>query len=297
MILVTGGAGFIGSHLVDYLISKGHKVRVIDNESATENKKFYWNPEAENHKLDVSDYNATRKLYDNVKVVYHFAAVSRIQPAISSPDRTMDNNILGTLNVLKCSAEAGVTRFVFASSSSVYGNNPVPNVESQNPDCLTVYSSSKVVGENLCLTFNKAYGMQTVSLRFFNVYGDRQPILGKYATVIGLFLKQNDYGQPLTVVGDGQQSRSFTHISDAVDACYLAGTLDVEDKWFGQSYNVGFEKDYKIDDVAKLISKNITYIGERIGEAKNTLASSSKFKEVFGWKPQIALEDWIKDNV
>lgn len=297
MILVTGGAGFIGSHLVDNLISLGFPVRVIDNESATENEMFYWNPKADNYKLDVSDYKATRKLYDGIDIVYHFAAVSRIQPAVKDPDATMVANVLGTRTALICASEAGVKRFVFSSSSSIYGNNSTPNTESQNPDCLTVYSSSKLLGENMCKMFNGVSNMETISLRFFNVYGERQPLKGKYATVIGLFLKQNKDSYPLTIVGDGDQTRSFTHVSDVVDACYRAGFAIPWDGAFGDTYNVGFEKSYSINDVAKMISNNTINVSERTGEARHTLSDSSKFKDVFGWSPSVSLDDWISGNV
>jgi UDP-glucose 4-epimerase len=297
MILVTGGAGFIGSHLVDKLIDLGYHVRVIDDESATENKKFYWNPKAENYKLDILDYESTRELYENVKVVYHLAARSRIQPSVMNPGNTLNTNILGTFNVLKCASEAGVERLIFSSSSSVYGNNLPLNVETQHPDCLTVYSASKLAGENLCLSFNLAHKLNTLSLRFFNVYGDRQPTLGQYATVIGKFIEQKNNGQPLTIVGDGQQLRSFTNISDIVDACILAGMSNVDSNSFGKSYNVGFEKQYSIQDVANLISDNQTYVPKRIGESEATIAESSRFKATFGWSPSVTLEDWIARNV
>ena len=297
MILVTGGAGFIGSHLVDRLVSAGFPVRVIDNESATENEQFYWNEKADNHKLDISDYDATRRLYDGIDVVYHFAAISRIQPSINNPDATIDTNVVGTNNVLRCASEAGVRRFVFSSSSSIYGNNSIPNVESQEPDCLSVYSSSKLLGENLCKIFNDIYNMETISLRFFNVYGARQPLKGKYATVVGLFLKQSKEKTPLTIVGDGTQTRSFTHVSDVVEACYSAGLAAVLDDAFGEVYNVGFEKSYSINSIAGMISNNTIYIPKRDGESKNTLADSSKFDDLFAWKPKVDLKDWIKTNV
>jgi len=296
MILVTGGAGFIGSHLVDFLISAGHRVRVIDNESALENEKFYWNPRAENYNLDAGNYEVTRKLYDGVHTVYHLAAISRIQPAIENPGGAITSNVIGMSNVLQCSAEAGVERFVFSSSSSIYGNNPTPNIETQQPDCLTIYSSTKLIGEQLCKVFNEAYGLETIALRFFNVYGDRQPIAGKYATVIGKFQKQKHLGQPLTVVGDGTQSRSFTHVSDVVSALYLAGTSKVAKESFGQVYNAGIEESYSIINVAHMISNNTINVPQRPGEARSSFSNSSKFIQAFGWDPQIYLDDWLKAN-
>lgn len=296
MILVTGGAGFIGSHLVDLLIEKGHRVRVLDNESSLENEMFYWNPKAENYSLDIGDYDSTRKLYDGVDTVYHLAAISRIQPAIENPGGAVTSNIIGMSNVLLCSAEAGVKRFVFSSSSSIYGNNATPNIETQQPDCLTIYSSTKLIGEQLCKVFNDAYGLETIALRFFNVYGDRQPIAGKYATVIGKFQKQNNLSQPLTVVGDGKQSRSFTHVSDVVSALYLAGTSVARKESFGQVYNAGIERSYSIIDVAHMISDKTVNVPERPGEARSSLSNSSKFISSFGWEPHVYLDEWLKNN-
>jgi UDP-glucose 4-epimerase len=296
MILITGGAGFIGSHLVDALIGVGFDVRVIDNESAFENNEFYWNSKADNHKLDISDYETTRHLYDGVDVVYHFAATSRIQRAIEDPETTLKTNVFGTSIVLKCAEEAGVKRFVFASSSSIYGNNLVPNVEYQYPDCLTVYSSSKLFGESLCNSYHRQYGMETVVLRFFNVYGDRQPLKGRYAPIVGLFMKQKENSLPLTIVGDGTQTRSFTHISDIVSACVRAGVLAEDKDLFGKVYNVGFEKSYSVKHLANLISSNTTNIPQRIGEAKHTLSNSQKFIKGFGWSPKVDIVDWITQH-
>ena len=297
MILVTGGAGFIGSHLVDRLINLGFKVRVIDDQSATENTNFFWNPKAENHMLDIRDYGSVRHLFEDVDIVYHFAAISRIQPAMQNSENTLSVNVFGTRNVINCSIEAGVKRFVFASSSSIYGNNKLPNIESQMPNCLNVYSESKLLGEEMCRQAYIDHGLETVSLRFFNVYGDRQPDAGEYATVISLFLKQYKNSIPLTIVGDGTQTRSFINVLDVVDACYSAGFAAGYPDTFGQVYNVGTEKSYSINDVAKMFSSNVFYIPQRPGEAKNTMPDISKFSEVFGWKPKISIEDWINERL
>jgi UDP-glucose 4-epimerase len=161
---------------------------------------------------------------------------------------------------------------------------------------LTPYSSAKVFGENLCRVYSNIYGLETISLRYFNVYGDRQPLKGQYAPVIGLFLKQFKNGRPLTIVGDGTQKRDFTHISDIVDANILAGTSNINNG-FGEVYNIGYGKNYSILEIANMISKNIVFIEERLGEVKETLCSNDKFKNLFNWTPQISLYSWIGEQL
>jgi UDP-glucose 4-epimerase len=171
--LVTGGAGFIGSNLVDKLIEQGHEVIVIDNESAESNEKFYWNDKAKNYVLDIRDYKNTRPLYDGVDFVFHLAAESRIQPAIENPIEAVSLNSVGTCTVLQCSREARVKRVMYSSTSSGYGMNQSPNIETQPDDCLNPYSVSKVNGEKLCKMYTSLYGLPTISFRYFNVYGER----------------------------------------------------------------------------------------------------------------------------
>lgn len=289
--LVTGGAGFIGSNLVDRLIDLGHDVTVIDNEHSKVHDHFYWNPKAKNYKLDIRDYENTRKLYEGIDCVFHLAAESRIQPAIQNPIESISINSVGTATVLECAREAGVKRVIYSSTSSSYGKNPVPNHEEQPDDCLNPYSVSKVNGEKLCSMYTDLFGIETIIFRYFNVYGKRHPLKGEFAPVIGLFIKQFNDGQPLTVVGDGTQKRDFTHVSDVVEANILASQVT---SGFGEVYNIGFEKNYSIIDIANMISDNITFIPKRIGESKETLASCSKFKKLTGWNPKVSLEEWIK---
>jgi len=293
--LVTGGAGFIGSNLVDTLLKLGHEVVCVDNESAESNEEFYWNPKSYNVKADITDYTAMKNCMTHVDYVFHLAAESRIQPAIKNPIEAVTKNSVGTCTVLQCARESGVKRFMYSSTSSGYGMNPYPNVETQPDDCLNPYSVSKVNGEKLCKMYTDLFGLPTVSFRYFNVYGERQPLKGQYAPVIGIFLRQRDAGEPLTIVGDGEQRRDFTHVSDVVNANILAATSDVDDTAFGQLYNVGNGVNYSINEIASMISDNTVNIPPRIGEARTTLANNLKLCNTFEWQPTVKLENWIKD--
>jgi UDP-glucose 4-epimerase len=292
--LVTGGAGFIGSHIVDKLLDLGHEVVVIDNESAESNQKFYWNDKAQNYKYDIRDYEKTRPLYDGVDYVFHTAAEARIQPAILNPIEAVSINCVGTVTVLQCAREAGVKKVMYSSTSSGYGFNEPPNDETQKDDCLNPYSVSKVSGEKLCSMYTNLFGLNTVVFRYFNVYGERSPISGQYAPVIGIFLRQRADEEPLTIVGDGEQRRDFTHVSDVVQANILAATKDVDDDFYGQLYNVGNGVNYSINEIANAISNNQINIPPRIGESRETLADNSKLKNTFGWEPKVNLMEWIK---
>lgn len=294
--LVTGGAGFIGSHLVDKLLEMGHEVVVIDSESAESNEKFYWNDKVQNYKYDIRDYEKTKPLYDGVDYVFHTAAEARIQPAILNPIEAVSVNCVGTVTVLQCAREAGVKKIIYSSTSSGYGFNEPPNDELQSDDCLNPYSVSKVAGEKLCSMYTNLFGLKTIAFRYFNVYGERQPLKGQYAPVIGIFLRQRDAGEPLTIVGDGEQRRDFTHVSDVVSANVLAATVDVDDENYGQLYNVGNGINYSINEIANAISENQTNIPPRIGEARTTLANNTKLKTTFGWDPKVNLMEWISEQ-
>jgi UDP-glucose 4-epimerase len=294
--LVTGGAGFIGSNLVDKLIELGHDVIVIDNESSMAHDSFYWNEKAQNYKFDIRDYKNTRSLYDGVDYVFHIAAESRIQPAINNPIEAVSINSVGTATVLQCAREAGVKRVMYSSTSSAYGKNVIPNVETQQDDCLNPYSVSKVNGEKLCSMYTDLFGVKTIIFRYFNVYGERQPTKGQYAPVIGLFIKQANNNESLTIVGDGEQRRDFTHVSDVVSANILAALSDIEDKQFGQVYNIGNGKNYSVNEIASMISDNVIFIPARPGEARETLSNTKKIRSVFGWVETVNLEEWIKNN-
>ena len=292
--IVTGGAGFIGSNLVDKLLTMGHEVIVIDNQFSEAHDQFYWNFHSKNYRMDIRDYSLTRKLYDGVDYVFHLAAEARIQPAIENPIEAVSINSVGTCTVLQCAREAGVKRVMYSSTSSGYGMNEPPNVETQPDDCLNPYSVSKVNGEKLCRMYTSLYGLETVCFRYFNVYGNRQPLKGQYAPVIGIFLRQLAAGEPLTIVGDGEQRRDFTHVDDVVNANIKAALANIDDKCFGQVYNVGTGLNHSINEIAAMISDNKINIPARPGESKISLANNTKLRETFDWKPTVKLEDWIK---
>ena len=291
--LVTGGAGFIGSNLVDKLLTMGHEVIVIDNQFSEAHDEFYWNFHGQNYRMDIRDYSLTRKLYDGVDYVFHLAAEARIQPAIENPIEAVSINSVGTCTVLQCAREAGVKRVMYSSTSSGYGMNEPPNVETQDDDCLNPYSVSKVNGEKLCKMYTSLYGLETVCFRYFNVYGNRQPLKGQYAPVIGIFLRQLAAGEPLTIVGDGEQRRDFTHVDDVVNANIKAALADIDDKCFGQVYNVGTGLNHSINEIAAMISDNVIHIPPRLGEAKISLANNTKLRETFDWEPTVKLETYL----
>ena len=290
--LVTGGAGFIGSNLVDYLIQQGHEVICVDNESAECNDKFYWNDKACNIIGDITDYKFIKNLFTEVDYVFHLAAESRLQPAIKNPIEAVYKNCVGTTTILQCAREAGVKRFVYSSTSSGYGNNPFPNVETQPDDCLNPYSASKISGEKFCKMYTDLYGLETVVLRYFNVFGHRSPRRGQYAPVIGIFQRQKESGEPLTIVGDGSQRRDFIHVKDVARANFLAAMLPLKGHE-GEVFNVGSGTAYSIQEIADAISDNQVYIDKRSGEMQTTFADITKIGEVIGWKPEIDVIDWI----
>ena len=293
--LVTGGCGFIGSNIVDRLISDGHEVIVLDNKSA-DNAKFFVNEKAQYACQDISNYQLTNTFYAGVDYVFHLAAESRIGPSIENPLDTVQKNCLGTATVLQCARKWGVKKVMYSSTSSGYGNNPHPNVETQPDDCLNPYSISKTNGEKLCSMYTSLYGLQTVIFRYFNVYGERQPLKGQYAPVVGIFLRQRAAGEPLTIVGDGEQRRDFTYVGDVVNANVMAAISNPEEEAFGQVYNVGCGRNYSVNEVAAKISDNTTNIPPRPAEARLSLANNNKLRTTFGWAPTVKLEDWIEQQ-
>jgi len=291
--LVTGGAGFIGSNLVDRLLELGHEVVVIDNEYSDAHDQFYWNDKAQNYKYDIRDYENTRPLYDGVDYVFHIAAEARIQPAIENPIEAVSINSVGTVTVLQCAREARVKRVMYSSTSSGYGLNQTPNIETQPDDCLNPYSVSKVNGEKLCKMYTDLFGLQTVCFRYFNVYGERQPLRGQYAPVIGIFLRQRAAGEPLTIVGDGNQRRDFTYVGDVVKANIMAAISNPEPEAFGQIYNVGTGTNYSVNQIARMFDHKTVNIAPRPGEARVSLANNQKLRKTFGWEPSMKVEDWL----
>jgi UDP-glucose 4-epimerase len=295
--LVTGGAGFIGSNLVDRLLNLGHEVIVIDNEYSDAHDHFYWNDKAQNYKHDIRDYEKIRPLYDGVDYVFHLAAEARIQPSLMNPIEAISINSVGTVTVLQCAREAKVKRLMYSSTSSGYGTNETPNIETQPDDCLNPYSVSKVNGEKLCRMYTDLFGLPTVIFRYFNVYGERQPLRGQYAPVIGIFLRQRAAGESLTIVGDGNQRRDFTYVGDVVNANVMAAMSNPDYEAFGQVYNVGTGKNYSINQIARMFNTPTENIAPRPGESRISLANNRKIKKTFGWEPTMKLEDWISAHL
>lgn len=294
--LVTGGAGFIGSHLVDKLLSLGHKVIVIDNESSDGHDEYYWNKCAENHRLDIRNYESIKPIFKNVNHVYHLAAKASVQASVDNPTPTIETQVLGTINVLESARLNGVEKFVYSSTSACYGNkNSIPNNETMREDPLNAYAIGKLSGEQLVKSYYGLYGMKTVAFRYTNVYGERARHVGTYAPAVSKFLKMRKEGKPLTIFGDGLQRRDFIHVSDVVDANALIGFMEL-DNW-GEVYNIGFGQNWSIQEIADIISDDQIHLSGRPGEMRETLADIGKAKSELTWKPKINILDWIKTQL
>jgi UDP-glucose 4-epimerase len=293
--LVTGGNGFIGSHVVDRLINNGHEVIVIDDLSGL-NDKFYYNQKALYYSENICNYDFLLKACKNIDLIFHLAAESRIQPAIENPLLAVQTNMVGTANVLQAARLNGVKRVVYSSTSSVYGlNENLPTDETTPVDCLNPYSTTKYGGEELCRMYSKLYNLDTCIFRYFNVYGERSPTKGLYSPVIGLFIKQNKEENKLHIMGNGLQRRDFIHVADVADINIKAAFH--ESNVNGETFNIGFGENHSIQEIAKNINSNIEYHPPRVGEAKNTLADITKVKKFFDWKPQINLWTWLSNQL
>tara|TARA_Y100001963_G_C6792625_1_gene456508 strand:+ start:6231 stop:7124 length:894 start_codon:yes stop_codon:yes gene_type:complete len=294
--VVTGGAGFIGSNLTTRLLEEGHDVIVIDNESTDAHETFHWNSETENYKESVNDYDFLADVTKGADVIFHLAAEARIQPAIHNPLQTMETNVLGTSNVLQAARVNKVKRVVYSSTSASYGlKNKAPVKESMVPDCLNAYSISKVAGEQMCKMYWDMYGLETISFRYFNVYGENQPLRGQYAPVIGLFQRQHKNGYPMTIIGDGNQRRDFTYVGDVVDANIRAMETD-NSECFGEVLNIGTGTNYNIHELVRLVGgedAKFEFIPARPAEVRVSCADNSKAKKLLGWEPTMKLENWL----
>ena len=288
--LVTGGCGFIGSHIVDRLVKEGHEVRVIDDLSATENEEFYYNEKAKYWKKDISKDDCS-DVFNSVSNVFHLAARSRIQPTVNSPGECFEVNVVGTQRVLEWSRINGIENFVYSSTSSLYGHqNQIPFNPNMPADCLNPYSMSKWMGEQICKLYDQLYDFNSTILRYFNVYGPREPIKGQYAPVIGLFKRQSREGLPMTIVGDGEQRRDFTYIDDIVEANVKSiKKSDLETK----IYNVGTGKNYSINEITNMIGGEVKIISDRPAEVRETLADIQTTVEDLSWHPRHSLEEMI----
>src|SRR4030042_4790610 len=286
-VLVTGGAGFIGSNLVDALIERGFDVVVIDNLST--GKKENLNPKANFYQLDIRDLDAIKPAFKEVETVFHLAARPRVPFSIEFPIEAHTINALGTLNVLIASRDAKVKKFIYSSSSSVYGDQEkLPLEEKMIPEPKSPYAFQKLIGEKYCQLFHQLYGLPTVSLRYFNVYGPRISFEGSYILVLGVFLQQKITGEPLSIEGDGEQSRDFTYIEDVVRANILAMESDRGGE--GEVINIGAGNNHTINKIAQLIGGEIIYKPARKGDIRHTLAHNQKAKELLNWEPIIHIE-------
>jgi len=287
-MLVTGGAGFIGSHLAERLHESGCKVRVLDNLS--QGRREWVHPSSEFIEGDVTDPAACRRACEGVSGVFHLAAMSKVAPSIDKFEFCTEQNIIGTQNLLIAARDARVRKLVYSGSSTYYGNGAAPQVETALPNCLNPYAVSKYVGEQFCEMFTRLYGLPTVSLRYFNVYGPRQPAVGAYALVLGIFLDQNRRGEPLTVHGEGSQRRDFIHVSDVVEANLAAYRSDVE----GTVMNVGSGTNLSIQEIADMISPRQVHLPRRAGDAEATLADISRIRQLLGWEPRMSFAEGLK---
>ena len=296
--LVTGGAGFIGSNLVDKLIDDGHEVIIFDNYST--GKKENVNPKAKFFLVDISHQPSFKdktmeEIMTGVDVVFHLAAKARVQPSIENPIEYHNTNVNGTLNMLDACRRYGVKRFIFSSSSSVYGDvEQLPTSEGHELNPMSPYALHKLQGEQYCKLFSELYGLETVCLRYFNVYGERQNTEGAYCLVMGIFAGQLLKGEPMTINGDGENRRDFTYVGDVVDANIRC--MDYPLELNGEAFNIGNGDNRSVNQIANLLSEDGDRINkESVIEPKETLANNSKAKKILGWKPTNKIENWIID--
>lgn len=290
-VIVTGGAGFIGSNLTDALVKKGFDVHVIDNLSG--GKKENVNKKAKLHVLDITDIKAIQPIFKNASFVFHLAALPRVVYSIEHPLETNTVNVTGTLNVLIASKNAKVKKVIYSASSSAYGDQKtMPFTEDLPANPKSPYGLQKYIGELYCKVWSSVYGLPTVCLRYFNVYGPRQSHEGAYALVIAKFLREKSLGQPLSITGDGKQTRDFTHVRDVVRANILA--MESKKVGKGEVLNIGAGRNVSINKIASLIGGEVKHIAPRF-EPKNTLADNRKAQKLIGWKPEVSIEDGIAE--
>ncbi len=298
--VITGGCGFIGSHLTDLVLKNNFEVTVIDNLSTGRLENL--DNQKNNLKLkiineDISEYNKINKYFKDIDVVFHLAALADIVPSIEKPIDYHKSNVDGTVNVLMSSANNNVKRFIYTASSSCYGipdNYPTKENDEIKPQY--PYALTKYIGEQYALHWCKVYKLPVVSLRLFNVYGPRSRTSGTYGAVFGVFLRQKLAGKPFTIVGNGNQTRDFTYVSDVANAFWSAANSNISNEIF----NVGSDNTYSVNYLADLLKGDKVYIPKRPGEPNCTFADITKIKKMLNWKPQIPFEEGIKlvlDNI
>ena len=290
--VVTGGAGFIGSNLVDSLIEKNNEVHIIDNFLSGKIQNCHSN--AIIHELDIADeknLDAIRNIFVGANTIFHCSAVARVQPSIQNPIHYEKNNTIGVVNSLKAAVESKVKRFIYSASSSAYGpTEKLPSIESDPVNPISPYAAQKYYGEVVCKMFSEVYGLETVSLRYFNVYGEKQNLGGAYATVVGIFLDQLQHDKPLTINGDGKQRRDFTYVGDVVKANILASTSKKVGR--GEVINIGSGTNISINEVANMIGDKFEF-KKALKEPFANLASIEKAKKLLDWEPKMNLNSWI----
>lgn len=290
-ILVTGGAGFIGSHLVERLINDGHDVLVVDNLSS--GSKDWVSDKAELIVEDLQNINFLKKVLQGVEVIFHLAAMSRSGPSIDQPELCFNSNILGTHNILSEAMKSSVNRIIYSASSTCYGNQPIPHTITTPVDLLNYYSQSKYAAEQELLVAARTGKMKVVSLRYFNVYGPRQPLVGNYALVTGIFTEAKRNNQPVVIHGDGRQTRDFIHVSDVVEA----NIKSMDDGVPNGAYNIGSGKNTSVLDLAKMLELNYSFGERRTADAANTLADISETKRFLKWGPKVELADGLSQLI
>lgn len=291
-VVVTGGAGFIGSHIVDELLKRGHEVHVIDNFASGKSEDRI-NPKATYHEVDVRECAKIAPIIEGADVVFHLAALPRVQFSIDNPEESHDVNINGTLNVLLAARDGKAGKVVYSASSSAYGDQPVlPLSEEMLPQPKSPYALQKYVGEHYCRIFSAIFGLPTVSLRYFNAYGKRADPNGPYAQAIIKFLNFRKQGMPLTVTGDGEQTRDSVHVSDIVRANMLAYENDSVRE--GEVINIGSGVNVSVNEIARMIGGEVVHIAPRI-EPHDTRADITRAKELLGWEPTVSLEEGIAE--
>lgn len=294
-MLVTGGAGFIGSHVCELLLERGFLVRVLDNLS-TGRKEFLPNDaNIEFINGDITDKGTCNAACQDVEGVFHLAAMSKVLPSLEDNDMVEFctlNNVVGTQNILLAAFQEKVKKVVYSASSTYYGNNPAPQRENMLPNCQTPYALTKYIGEQYCELFDSLYNLQTISLRYFQVCGPRQPYEGNYALVAGIFIQQMRSGMPLTIHGDGSQRRDFVYVKDIAQANIKAYESDAHHL----VVNIGTGTSHSIKELADIISLN-----QRLGlpmrkvDMLETKADISLCKSLFGWAPQVKFEEMVKE--